>query len=358
MAILCAPLLFCTISLKEVDSERHSRLAKNAQGLGEFIRVLNFTLKRGATNGQGLQVYRMLAHMPNVRSLTVIHEREDTTAHTSFLTILDRFSHLESIKLQEKNYDLAFNSLPHRNVKVSQTFFHQFLHKVVDLHGQRLKVLCLYTLLPLSEVLYVKIRDFTPNLRHITLTGNIDVDLRLRFAESIPWASGKSGSLESLTLHNCAGVHAGNFVQNVLCGVYGNQIKLIHLVACGYSQTDIPFIPVASTPAHVTVDRLHLDHMSEWELEALSRIPVRDLSLTRLLHDDVFQLPTLLARGFVGLKKLRFDRRMASYEAWEMISKATGGAYKEVQVSCLHRGVELRFDAVAWPNGCTGHIHI
>ena len=300
----------------------------------------------------------MLAKMPNIRAITVIHEREDLASHATLLTTINQLSQFESLTLQEKNYHSAFNHLPLRHVEVAQTFFHQFLHNVVKLHGHRLKTLQLFTLLPLSEDLYIKIRNFTPILRQITIVGSIGVDLRSQFAEPISWASGKTGSLESLTLHNCAGVHASNFTQNVIRGAYGDHLKSVCLIACGYSQTDIPSVPTASTPNQVTVDRLHIDHMSGWELEALSLIPVQDLSLTRLFPEDLLQLPALLATGFAGMRKMRLIPRMATLEAWENVSKEAGGIHTEVQERCLQRGVQLSFDAVSWPNACIGHMHI
>ena len=228
---------------------------------------------------------------------------------------------------------------------------------IVGLYGHRLKALHLYTLLPLTEDLYIKIRDFTPNLRHITFTGNIPVELRHRFSEPTLWASGKTGSLESLMLHNCGGVHAGDFARNVLYGVYGNHLKSIGLIACGHP-TDVPSVPAASTPGQAMVDCLHLDHMWGFELEAMSRIPVQDFSLTRLLPEDLLRLPVLLVKGFAGMTKLRFIPRLASIEVWEEISKATGDAHKELQERCSHRGIQLSFDAVAWPNACVVHVHL
>jgi len=358
LANLCAPLLFRSISLEEGDSKRLRRLAENVQGLGEFVHELRFTLKSGSTDGKNSRVYQMLAKMPNIRAITVIHEREDIASHTAFMTTINQLLQFESLTLQEKDYNPTFNSLPPRHVEVAQTFFHQFLHQVVKLHGHRLKALHLSTLLPLSDDLYTKIRDSTPNLRQITIVASIGVDLRSRFSEPILWASGKTGSLESLTLHTCAGVHASGFTQNVIRGVYGNRLKSVSLIACGYSRTDIPSVPTASTPAQATVDRLHLDHMSGWELEALSFIPVQDLCLTRLFPRDVLQLPALLTTGFAGMRKMRLIPRMASLEAWENVSKDAGGVYKEVQERCLQRGVQLSFDAVAWPNACMAHMHI
>ena len=358
LANLCAPILFRSISLEEADSKRQWRLAETVQRVGELVHELRFTLKGGSTDDQNFRVYRMLAKMPNIRAVSVVHEREDTASHTAFLTTINQLLQFESLTLQEKNYNPAFNSLPFRRVEVAQTFFHQFLHKVVKLHGHRLTALHLFTLLPLSDDLYIKIRDSTPNLREITIVGSIGVELRGRFSEPILWASGKTGSLESLMLHTCAGVHAGSFTQNVICGAYGHHLKSVCLVACGYSRTDVPSVPTASTPAQATVHCLHLDHMSGWELEALSFIPVQELSLTRLLPGDVLQLPALLTTGFYGMREMRLIPRMASLEAWEDVSKEAGGVYKDVQERCLQRGVQLSFDAVAWPNACFAHMHI
>lgn len=357
LAILCAPILYRYISLNEVDSKAQHRLADNAQGLGKFVHELSFHLTSGSADGEALRVYQMLAHMPNVRVITVVHEREDIARHTALLTAINQFSNFETITLQERGYRAHFNSLPRRNVEVSRTFFHQFLHNIVKLHGHRLKALRLYTLLPLTGDLYSKIRDFTPNLRHITFTGNIPVDLRSQFSEPTPWASGKTGSLQSLTLHNCGGVHAGNFARNVLSGVYGNHLKSIDLIACGH-RTDVPSVPAASTPGQAMVDCLHLDHMWGFELDAMSRIPVRDFSLTRSLPEDLPRLPELLVKGFAGMKRMSLISRMASFEAWEELSKATGDAHKELQERCKNRGIQLSFDAVAWPNACVIHVHI
>ena len=358
LANLCAPVLFRSVSLEENDSKRQWLLAKTVQGLGELVHELKFTLKSGNADGKNFRVYQILAKMPNIRAVTVVHGREDIASHTAFLTTINQLLQFESLTLQEKHYNSTFNSLPPRHVEVAQTFFHQFLHNVVKLHGHRLKALHLFTLLPLSGDLYIKIRDSTPNLREITIAGGIGVELRGRFSEPVLWASGKTGSLESLTLHTCAGVHAGSFTQNVIRGAYGNHLKSVCLIACGYSRTDIPSIPTASTPAQATVDRLHLDHMFGWELEALSFIPVQDLSLTRLFLGDVLQLPALLTTGFAGMRKMRLNPRMASLEAWENVSKEAGGVYKEVQERYLQRGVQLSFDAVAWPNACMAHMHI
>ena len=358
LAILCAPFLFRSIALREADSERQYRLAENARELGVFVHKLTFTLARGSTDDEIFRVYYMLAQMPNVRTIYVYHEREDLSSHTAFLSVFDNFSHLESITLLEKHYNPAYNYLPYRYVEVSDTFFHQFLHNAVDVHGHRLKHLSLSTLLPLNEDLYIKIRDFTPNLQSIALSGNIDVELRDQFSEPVLWASGRTGSLKNINLHNCAGVHASNFTQNVLLGAYGSHLRLIRLVACGYSQTDIPSVPAASTPAQARADYLHLDHMSGWELEALSRIPVRDLTLTRLLPDDILQLPALLVSGFAGMRSMSMNPKMGVPEAWEKISKASGDAYKEIQERCAQRKIKMGFDAFAWPNACNAHVHI
>ena len=358
LANLCAPVLFRSIFLNEADFKRQHRLAGSVQGVGELIHELRFTLQSGNTDDKKSPVYKMFAKMPNIRALTVIHEREDIASHTAFLTTINQFSQFESLTLQEWHHNPASNYLPIPRVEVSQTFFHQFLHKVVELHGHRLKVLHLSTPLPLSEDLYIKIRDFIPNLRQITFAGSINVELQAQFSKPILWAGGKTGSLESLTLRNCAGVHPGHFALNIIRGTYGDHLKSVRLIACGNSRTGIPPVPTASTAVKATVDHLHLDHMIGWELKALSLIPVQDVSLTTMFPDDILHLPALLATGFEGMRKMRLTPRMALLEPWESVSKEGGAVYKEVQERCLDRGVQLSFDAVSWPTACIGHDHI
>ena len=137
LAIFCAPILFRSISLDEVDSKSQCRLAENVQGLGELVHELTFCLTSDSTDGEEFEVYQMLAHMPNVRAMTVVHEREDMARHAALLTTIDQFSHIERVTMLERDYHPYFNHLPARDVEVSQTFFHQFLHNIVGLYGHR-----------------------------------------------------------------------------------------------------------------------------------------------------------------------------------------------------------------------------
>ena len=74
-------------------------------------------------------------------------------------------------------------------------------------------------------------------------------------------------------------------------------------------------------------------------MEALSCIPTRELSSTRLIPDNFIQLLTLLASasstsnhtqvGFYRLKKLRLSREPASPRAWEGHPDECEAAYEE-----------------------------
>jgi hypothetical protein len=61
----------------------------------------------------------MLPHMPNVRCLTVVHERDDCAPHTAFQQAVDKFLQLEEVTLREKNYDVSFDFLPPPTVEAS-----------------------------------------------------------------------------------------------------------------------------------------------------------------------------------------------------------------------------------------------
>ena len=325
-------------------------------------------MEEGLSDNEEQPIYDILWHMPYIRSLTVIHEREDIANHTPLLQALDQFQHLEVITLQEKHYNPAFPYLTDPDVEVSQTFFHNFLKNVLIVHGLRLQGLHIYTLLSVNRDLYVMIRDRTPNLRSVTFSGNITVALREEFRDPTPWASGQTGSLKSLILDTCEGGHAGYFAQNVLRGVYGTRLIEAGVIACGADDDEV-FVPSAPIPPLGSIDHFYIDHMFLWETEALSRIPVRELSFTRLIPDNFIQLPTLLSPapsasdctrvGFSGLKRLRLARKVATPEAWEDYPEECKAAYEALKDRYLpQRGIQLSLDAKEWPDPCTAHTHI
>jgi len=354
--------------LKEVEPDRHHRLAKNAQKLGNFVHNLTILLESGLSDNEILPIYDLLPHMQNIRSLTIVHARGDVAPHSALHRAVDKLSQLEHLTIGENNYNRGFNRLPRSHIPVTTTFFHRFLHAVLSTHGSHLQSLHLYTLLALHRDLYIKLRDDTPKLRWVTFAGNIDEALQDEFEEPIPWSSGKTGSLEGLMLLNCH-FHSSYFARNVLCGVYGTRLKEVNVIACGSRKGGKYYIPLSSTPLRSgSIEHLWADHMKAWELEVLSHIPTRELSLTRLRAKNFRHLPALLREvlnpdgtqsGFPGLEVLRLNQSIVHNEAWERFPNDCKEAYEELTERCLpERGIKLGLDATAWPNACRIHPHI
>ena len=351
---ICAPVLFRSVCIEEVDPERHHHLAKSVQKLGRFFHALTLSLEDGLTNGEDLPIYSMLPHMPNVRSLTVVHEREDCAPHTALQQATDKFTQLEDVTIHERNYDEGFDHLPTPRVETTTTFFHHFLRTILETHASHIKSLHLYTLLPLHCSIYIKMRDETPNLQLVTFAGVIDEALEDEFEAPIPWASGKTGSLKGLTFLNCH-LHYGRFARNVLLGVYGTRLERATLMACGTRDDNILDVPPTSTPVHGSIDSLRLNHFDPWELSTVSIIPVRDLSLTRAHPMAFVELPTLLKGlpdtgsshvGFRGLERLRMSQKLSFEHTWRLREEGTRQAYEELKTACVERGIELSLDAV------------
>ena len=355
--------------LKEVEPERHHQLAKNAKKLGIFVHNLTILLEDGLSDDEILPIYNLLPYMQNIRSLTIVHERGDVTPHSALHRVVDGLSRLEHLTMKENTYDRAFSRLPRSHIPVTRTFFHRFLHAVLSTHGSQLRSLHLYTLLALHRNLYIKLRDDTPKLRWVTFAGNIDEALEDEFEEPIPWSSGKTGSLEGLVLLNC-NLHSSYFARNVLCGVYGTRLKVVKVIACGSNRAGKYYIPLG--PTHFcsgSIEHLQADHMTAWELEVLSHIPTRELSLTRLRAKNFRHLPVQLREkvlhpdgtqsGFPGLEILRLNPSIAHSEAWERFPNDCKEAYEELTEGCLpERGIKLSLDAVVWPDACRVHSHI
>ena len=355
LSAVCTPVLFRSVLLEEVDSENHHQLVTCMQKLGQFVHSLTLNLEYGLANSDNLPVYHALPYMSNIRSLTVVHEREDPAPHVALHQVLDKFTQFEDVTLREKDYDTGFDLLPLPNVEVTTTFFHHFLRTVLETHASRIKSIHLSTLLPLHHSLYIKIRDEAPNLRLVTFAGNIDEELEDEFEFPIPWASGKTNSLKGLTFLNCH-LHCGRFTRNVLRGVYGAQLESVTLMACGTTDDNVLDVPPTSAPVHGSIGSIRLNHFDPWELSALSLIPVRELSLTRAHAQAFLELPTILMMGlgntenthigFKGLKRLRLSPKLLLEDTRMSRDEEIRQAYEDLKEACVQRGVELSLDAV------------
>jgi len=344
-------MLFRSVYLREFDPERHYRLAENVQQLGGLVRHLQLTLEDGLIGRNDLPIYQMLSRMPNVQSLTIVHRQQDVAKHTPLQHALEKFVRLEEVTLQEKGYNPRRTHVSTPMVSISETFFHTFLCSVLKVHSGRLRELHLYTLLPLHPLLYIDIRDKTPNLRSVTFTTNIGTDMDDIFAEATPWASGQTGNLRSLTFLGCNGTHADRFVENILRGVYGIRLEEVRFISSGRYLVHTPAPP--STPVFKSIERLHFDHINPQELSTIALVPIEELSLTCITFDAFCRLPALLEgvpsasggvkQGFIGLKRLRLSRKFAS----KALSTECKAAFKELHEKCLpQRGIQLTLDAV------------
>jgi hypothetical protein len=345
-------VLFRSVLLEEVDPEHHLQLVTSMHKLGPFVHRLTLNLEYGLANSENLPIYHALPYISNIRSLTVVHEREDSAPHVALHQALDKFTQLENVTLLERDYDTSFDLLPLPNVEVTTTFFHHFLRTVLETHANHIKSLHLFTLLPLHRSLYIKMRDEVPNLRLATFAGNIVDELENEFEAPIPWASGKTNSLKKLIFLNCH-LHCGRFARNVLCGVYGTQLESATLMACGTTDDNVLDVPTTFTPVHGSIDSMRIDHFDQWELSAMSLIPVRDLSLTRAHAQAFVDLPTILMMGLVnshigfkGLKRLRLSPKLSLEDTWGKLDEEIRQAYEELKEACVQRGVELSLDAV------------
>jgi hypothetical protein len=351
---ICTPLLFHSICLQEFSPERHKRLVATGTRPGELVHDLTLITANGLSDKDTQSIYQTLLHMPNVRSLTVVHERDDITNHGPLQRAIDKFPNLRVITLREAGYDPGFRGSLHLHVRVSETFFNKFLHTALSVHADHLEGIHLYTLLPLYPPNYVKIRDGTPHLCSVTFTASISVGMEDLFAEPTPWASGRSGGLENLILHKCEDTHAGGFVRNVLRGAYGTRLKDVRVITSGGTPDALPFPDLAAA----SIERLTWDHLADWEASALAHIPVKDLSLTAILHDAFLRLPSLLEEGlrdsdgskvaFRGLERLRLSPKLAPLEAWLDPLTAIGIAYRKLEQVCGRRGIQLSLDATVW----------
>ena len=360
LAEISAPTFFRSVCLAEVDADadRHLRLAENAQHLGGLVRHLRLILEDDLVDNNYLPIYGLLASMPNVQSLTIIHGRQDVAKHTPLQQAVEKFMRLEKVTIQEMSYnpDDIYESTP--TVTITETFFHIFLGRVLEVHSRRLRALHLYTLLPLHPLLYLNLRDKTPNLQSITFTTNIGTDMADIFSEPTPWASGQLGHLENLTFQGCSGTNTDRLVRNILQGVYGRRLKKVRFMCSGEYLSHIPEPPTLQVFA--SLEHLQVDYINLQELSTIAFLPIQELSLTHLTQDAFCRLPMLLEGGssssggvqpgFRGLKRLRLDPKVVHKICRVVTSGECKAAYEELLERVLpRRCIQLSLDAVVTP---------
>ena len=355
LAEVCAAVLFHSIRLDEDDPGHNEELSYTTGEVGPFVQDLTLVVCEDTDDEEEQPIHQILSQLPNVRSLTVVHDREDVAEHSILLQLVRNFPHLEKISVYEKDYKPRW-CLPDPHAELTRTFFHRFLHTILRIHGNHLRGLHIYTFLLLDQDIYLSIRDNAPNLRSITFTANIDRSLHGLFTDSTPWISGLTTSLDQIRLQSCRGVHMGHFARDVLKGVYGTSLKEVTAIACGLpDHEDIPYIPPVGTLARASIDRLRIDHFLLWELSAMSFIPVRDLSLTQFCPQSFVELPILLEKrstkpdgaylAFPGLEQLRLSPKLASQEEVANLGDKARHAFQELKEVCLRRGVAFSLDA-------------
>ena len=355
MAGVCAATLFHSIHLYEWDYEHHQVLSDTTGEVGPFVHHLTLVASEDIDDEDDQPIHQILSQLPNVRSLTLIHDREDVAEHSVLHQLVRKFSHLGEVTFYEQYYEPEWN-LPDSDAELTSTFFHRFLDTILRVHGNHLRELHIYTLLLLDQDIYLAIRDNAPNLRSLTFTANIDRSLHELFTDSTPWVSGITASLDKIRLQSCQGVHMGHFARDVLDGVYGTSLEEVSTIACGLpDQEDTPYIPPVGTPAQASINRLRIDHFLLWELTAMSSIPVRELSLTQFCPQSFAEFPILLEKrsprangaylAFPGLEQLRLSPSLELQEVVARLNDRDKHAFKELKEVCFRRGVALSLDA-------------
>ena len=303
--------------------------------------------------------------MPNVQSLIIIHQRQDVAKHTPLQQAVEKFVRLEEITIEEDEYSPTYirtyspgigSPTPwptYPRSDATATFFHIFLHRVLEVHIRRLRAIHLHTCLPLHPQLFINLRDKALNLRSITFTDNIDAGMEDMFEEPIPWASAQLGHLENLTFRRCSGIDADRLVQNILQGVYGRRLKRVQSIQNGGRVVHVPKPP--SSQVFASLERLHYFRINLRELSTIALLPIQDLSLTYITKKAFRKLPMLLEGvssssrgrqpGFRGLRRLRLNPNYESEMFLKMLPAKCQAVYKELCERILpQRGIRLSLD--------------
>lgn len=268
------PALFQSIQMSTTDPRKYQIYKEYAPKLARYLREIAFVVFMG-DDELDLVYHTVFQHATNLRELKPGLYQTDTEQHTLLLDAVARLQNLEVVMVGEVDYDeedpLGAYDL------VRGTFNHRFLNHVLDHHAQSLRTLVLYSMHPIHETTFRKLRDTTPQLRSFKCTRAITIETRAAFTEPQRWAC--ADRLEFVYFRRC-GVHAATIARHLAMGVFG-KLHSLHMIMCG-DELDDSMEPVGATWAIPPLESVEIEHFMDWEMDKLQTIHAKKVYATRV----------------------------------------------------------------------------
>jgi hypothetical protein len=340
---LCTPILFRNLDISQDSyqddvfsaaqaSERAKRISQLTKNVGVHLRFLIIQLQIPQKDDDNAKAYdeaccTIMKHAPYLRSLKVIYAHNDTTSHPLLHDALINAEELENVEFWEGD-----DTGPYTEVEMgTPSPRNDLLRVLLSHHSDSLRSLMFPGRMPLMNDLFYSLRDTTPKLHTLKFRRALSPELVPLFIEPVVWKC--APYLRHLKIYLCA-VHAAHVATALLSGRFGLGLETVALWMNGENSDDQSLRPPSNlTWAGAQLEKLDLDHFSQFEMECFSLFPTRLLIATRIESAHFARM--IRGGAFPGLQVLSVS------EHWPASSEFKRD-FLNLEEACEARGVTLR----------------
>ena len=313
-------------------SNIHSR-SQSAQEIGEWVRTLIVDLYSIHRDGNAV-LASIMGSLSNMHDLTVLYEKGCMEGRPEFVRAICNYQSLKRLRVKERDLDLT--QVPDGYAPTSSKWYvpDHLINDVLSSQYTGLETLEHIASLPLQPTVFAKVQT-QAHFRTLVFRASVQFNLRDLFNSPTRW--GCANTLTKLVIRTCSGTNYAVIAAHVAAGVFGS-LEWLSVINSGYedSQKIQDLIHKPPTWQVKVLDRLDIDHASDWEAAALSTIHVMKVNITRVFRRAIIEV--LDNGGWPELKALCVHRFGDESVPW----------FTELKRACETRNILLEAGAVPY----------
>src|SRR5258706_5216211 len=238
-----------------------------------------------------------------VHDLTVVYEKDTVEERSEFIRAVCNYQSLKKLKVKEGELDLTHVPDGYGATPPGWNFPDYLISSILSSPCISLETLAHIASLPLYPTVFAKVQA-QANFRTLVFRASVQFNLRDLFNSPTRW--GCANTLTKLVIRTCSGTNCAITPMHVPAGAFGN-LKRLSVINSGCEDPQIIQGIVSYIPNWQigVLDRLDLDHATDWEVAALSAIHVKEMNMTRVHRKAITE--ALDMGGWPEVKVLRID---------------------------------------------------
>ena len=333
---LVTPLLYRKIDLNTVPGvsandrdfmdgslTRTQKLARQVQIIGPYIREASIRVLKpdlwSRAQDVDTAIVGIFTGSPQLRDLTLIWDLNDIdpSFHSSLVDAVSHLTALTHLTLKEAE---SLKGVLIHEVQFEDAGSHisnRLLAAIVKHHGRNLRSVKLYGYLTFDSSIFEQFRDETPHLETLDMRMSLSFQFNPLFREPKPWSC--AATLQSLSIIQCR-VDAEDIATHLAIGTFGS-LRRCSVLSCGYSPDGVNPRPTSTWKAQ-PLETFRLHHFMGWEVDALSIVSTRVLTITQVERQHLTSL-IWNPKAFPGVEMIRVSAAWMVEEYLDLLEAAT-----------------------------------